>query len=1399
MALCPVRRCTLITPSVLHVESEETIVIDAQGYNLPFDAKIFIRDFPKQHHTFSEVTVSMNNENKFLGTSKITISSVSLLKVSKEIQFVYVTVKSPTCNLEKVILLSLQSGYLFLQTDKAIYTPGSAVLYRVFSLDYKLHPKSGLVTVDFQTPDGNIVKRDHILHSRSGIPSMIYKLHEFVSLGIWTVSAKYEHSPEQIYTTNFEVKEYGNDMAEANLKNIPIVKYRYKILFTKTSKYFKPGINFDITGFYMQVDSLFILHPTPPLTPCSQGGWVAEKRAPSPGFPQILKSKSLSVSQSKSLSVSQSKSLTDSTVLVTHPDGSPAQYIPVVAEPGAVTGMTSNDGTTRLTMKTSANMNTLQITVKTEHSFFPAARQPSASMTATAYKPLGGSGNYLHIRVSDTKLRLGDRAEVNFLILNKDVGVQNQIQHFTYLVLNKGRIIRASRVARQSGQTHTAVSLDITEDFIPSFRIVAYYMLKITGGQEIVSDSVSVDVMDSCLGTMEVTGEKEKDNEIQSPDSIMKLKLRADHNAYVALVAVDKGAYERNKKFTISQSKVWDSVLKSDTSCTPGSGPDGMGVFYDAGLALQMNSGMTTAPRSDLLCEVNRKRLRRSTVSEGYQVIEEFLLLTSISTKKLTIFLKDTITTWEVLAVSLSKNKGICVARPYEIKVRKSFFIDLKLPYSVKVNEQVEINAILYNYENHKIKVLVELSHSSDFCSLSTSKNNFRQEVDIDPLSSVDVPFIIVPVKMGHLSVEVKASVAEKDVTDGIKKKLIVVVSMQPDGIQVTRRKSVILEPSTKGKGCRLMQHYVQNKMSSYDGVQNEIISSVDIKNIVPHTDFITLVTIQGILPESQTVKNIINESSLNNLLTVPSGTGEDIVVIMARNVFVTNYLDSTGQWRQLGVDHRQLAFQNIMKAFPQQLIYRKLDNSYVITLQRQSSTWLTAFVAKVFAHAWSLVAIEKDTLCGAIKWLILVMQKSDGSFMEEEQVFPAQMTGGIKGSPQPDVTLSAFVLITFMESKSICVEYVNATVVLLQALTQYRVESASVEDLNLDVSVDLPEKHYVFRVNKENAMLTRSVEVTSFYYALMTEQDRKCNNYDLSVTVKNASLAPRPAGAKGTISITVCMRYLKSVDAIMPILDIAMLTGFSPDINDLEKLPRGEGKYISRFEINKGASKRSNVIFYLDRISHTQEECLKFNAHQFFKVGLIQPASVTVYNYNTPETRCTKFYHVEEGSVLLGKICHGVLCHCASENCFMQQRIDHDYITAELRFDKACEPKVEYVYKVTLTDIQRTETYDNYVMTIQQIFKEDLDKKNPEEKRNFISHVKCKEALNLKIGRDYLVWGMTSNLWNQPAAYTYLIGKDTWIEWWPNDDDCQNTKNKRRCEDLFNLKELIELNGCPN
>ncbi|NXM05962.1 CO3 protein, partial [Tyrannus savana] len=111
---------------------------------------------------------------------------------------------------------------------------------------------------------------------------------------------------------------------------------------------------------------------------------------------------------------------------------------------------------------------------------------------------------------------------------------------------------------------------------------------------------------------------------------------------------------------------------------------------------------------------------------------------------------------------------------------------------------------------------------------------------------------------------------------------------------------------------------------------------------------------------------------------------------------------------------------------YVQQLAYRKSDNSFAAFINRPSSTWLTAYVAKVFAMASKLISIDHEVICGAVKWLILNTQKPDGIFQEDGPVIHNEMLGGYVGA-EPEVSLTAFVLVALEEAREVCKGHVQS------------------------------------------------------------------------------------------------------------------------------------------------------------------------------------------------------------------------------------------------------------------------------------------------------------------------------------------------------------------------------------
>ncbi|XP_026579584.1 A.superbus venom factor 1-like [Pseudonaja textilis] len=141
---------TLITPGVLRTDTEEQILVEAHGESVAKQLVISVHDFPRRQKTLFQIRVNMNPQEGMLVTPTIKIPAKELNKDSRQNQYVVVKVSGLPAELEKVVLLSYQSGFVFIQTDKGIYTPGSPVRYRVFSMDYNMHRMDKTVIVEFQ-------------------------------------------------------------------------------------------------------------------------------------------------------------------------------------------------------------------------------------------------------------------------------------------------------------------------------------------------------------------------------------------------------------------------------------------------------------------------------------------------------------------------------------------------------------------------------------------------------------------------------------------------------------------------------------------------------------------------------------------------------------------------------------------------------------------------------------------------------------------------------------------------------------------------------------------------------------------------------------------------------------------------------------------------------------------------------------------------------------------------------------------------------------------------------------------------------------------------------------------------------------------------------------------------
>ncbi|XP_054865811.1 complement C3-like isoform X2 [Amphiprion ocellaris] len=632
-------------PNLLRVGTPENIFVECQDCTNENDfmVDINVMNYPTKSKRLVTTSVNLTSTNKYQGFGQIMIPPADFKRDPNMRQYVYLQAHFPDVKLEKVVLVTFHSGYIFIQTDKILYTPSSKVHFRVFGLTPRLEPvekndetrPDAFINIEFVTPEGIILSRDPVF-LKSGIYSGDFQLGEIVSIGLWKVVARFHTKPQTNFSAEFEVKDYVLPSFE--------VKLMHQSPFFYVSS---PELTVNIKATYLfgeEVDGsaygvFGVKHQGQKrsfpsslqrvLIENGEGKVTLKKEHITQIFENILDLVGSSIYVAVSVLTGSGSEMAeaelqniqivtspytvhfkktpryfkpglsfDVVIGVMNPDDTPARGVLVVVEPGEVEGITGANGMARLTVNTVENSQALVITVKTKDPRISPERQASANMTALPYS--SNSNNYIHIGIDATEVSPGENLKMN-LNFNKQSNEQTDI---TYLILSRGQLVSYGRY-KARGQLLISVMVTISKEMLPSFRIIAYYHPSDT---EVVSDSVWVDVKESCMGLLKL--EPSKPAASYMPRKMFQLKVTGDPEAIVGLVAVDKGVYTLNNKHRLTQKKIWAMVDKSDTGCTPGGGKDSMSVFSDAGLLFETNLGSGTPYRQELNCPAPSRKKR---------------------------------------------------------------------------------------------------------------------------------------------------------------------------------------------------------------------------------------------------------------------------------------------------------------------------------------------------------------------------------------------------------------------------------------------------------------------------------------------------------------------------------------------------------------------------------------------------------------------------------------------------------------------------------------------------------------------------------------------------------------------------------------------------------------------
>eukprot|EP00958_Prasinococcus_capsulatus_P029757 scaffold7671_cov417-Prasinococcus_capsulatus_cf.AAC.5 len=338
-----------------------------------------------------------------------------------------------------------------------------------------------------------------------------------------------------------------------------------------------------------------------------------------------------------------------------------------------------------------------------------------------------------------------------------------------------------------------------------------------------------------------------------------------------------------------------------------------------------------------------------------------------------------------------------------EVTVFQSFFVSLRLPFSIVRGEVTHVPVAVYNYANTSIEgVQVSIDVSSEHFTIvggETGTNSLggrpqlgiriRRFADferthvavistsIGAQSSSSVTFVLEAIALGNLPIRINAvTPTSVGLSDAVARHLLV----KPEGFE--------------------QEHVLNSVIELSEGVEQ----TIKLDATLP--DDIVDGASRGYL---RVVGDLMSQSieGLEQLVQQPYGCGEQNMITTAPNLYVAQYLWATGK---LTPELKKRTVTYMIQGYGRELKYMLGDGGFSAFENDQvSSTWLTAFVLKVFSQAaaspQNFIVVDEDLLAQSVDFL-LGRRLASGEYEEDGVVIHTEMIGGV----QSEVALTAYV-----------------------------------------------------------------------------------------------------------------------------------------------------------------------------------------------------------------------------------------------------------------------------------------------------------------------------------------------------------------------------------------------------
>ena len=1002
---------TAIIPAVLQAGSKQLVSVAL---------------FAGQTPTSGQVSMAIVKDGQEISRAKANINKIGdfQLDVPTVPEGEY-TLKLESGTLKDEAKVKIANNFLIiLETDKPIYKPGQTLHMRLMTLDSQLQPTAEGITVDVLDAKGIKIFRSVSETDEFGMTTIDLPLSEEPNLGTWKISAV---TPKTKTEIDVKVEEYVLPKYEVKVdlpKEWFLVNEPIKGKVTATYSFGKPvvgNLTVKATKYVGTWQAFAEVHldingQTDFTIPAAQyvagvpaeggnGNVKLEFTVEEPATGYIEKSDCL-------LTVTQSAlNLKIIPAGLIFKPGLPYSFIVFSETPDkqlvdtpvkiAVSYLDEN-------FKEIKNKDYSTNTIKGKALIEIAPPEGCAALTIScsakdasatrsieaAYSP---TGNFIHLeQTSAGTSKVGD--EMRFWVYST-----KEAKTFYYEVISRGMVVFSSFTQGNE------FILKTTPAMAPSSRLLVYQILP---NSEIAADYLPFDVTASYPHSVTL----ELNVKEAVPGQEITVNLQTEGAAEVGLAAVDKSVFilaenrmnlqqvfdklealYMNPQAELHEVSIYDEGItvrgakdvftnagvivlsnqkipegKKYASPVRNGGIFGLGGVGGKGILPPMaanSAGLDSAPARSPTSTAGLAEVQRVRQFFPETWIWDTVKTGSSGKTSLKYTVPDTITTWMLRAVAISKTKGLGVAEN-SLLAFQPFFLTADLPYSAIRGEEFPLSVAIYNYLDQPQDVVVSLDKADWFTLLDTSEKT----VHIAPNEIGSAKFQIKPTKLGTNGVKVTAR--SPQAADAVIKTLIV----------------------------------------EAEGVAKEVVNNITLSNGQVHN--ISTALPDSIVEGSGRTYLAITSSyltqtlnGLESLIQMPFGCGEQNMINFAPDVYITRYLKESGQ---LKPEIMAKAEKLMITGYQREMTYRRTNGSFSAFGQsdKEGSLWLTAFVLKCFSEAKDLIYIDETVLNDAKTW-ILSHQNKDGSFDSVGFVHHQELLGGLQGQ----TALTAYVTIALLQA----------------------------------------------------------------------------------------------------------------------------------------------------------------------------------------------------------------------------------------------------------------------------------------------------------------------------------------------------------------------------------------------